>query len=144
MRLSHILAIKGHNVHTIRPNASLDDVVRQLVLHNVGSLVVNDPAWPKRMLGIISERDVLRAVANQRTPLHLLEVADTMSLNVVCGALDDTVEQAMCAMTEHRIRHLPIIENQELVGMVSIGDLVKHQCDELSMENHYLKSYIHG
>ncbi|MDX1964415.1 MAG: CBS domain-containing protein [Pirellulales bacterium] len=144
MQLRHILANKGHAVHSIRANASLDDVVKQLVQHNIGSLVVVDPAWPSRMQGIITERDILRALAHMHTPLHLLEVADCMTRDVIAGGLNDTVEEAMHLMTAHRVRHLPVVEGTELVGMISIGDLVKNQCEELTLENHYLKSYIHG
>jgi CBS domain-containing protein len=142
MRLRQILADKGNDVHTIRANASLNDVVRHLVLHNVGSLVVMDPAWPSRMVGIITERDILRAIAHVRSPLHLVEVADMMTRQVVCASPDDSVEDAMCMMTENRVRHLPVVQDNELLGMVSIGDMVKSQCEELSMENHYLKSYL--
>jgi CBS domain-containing protein len=144
MRLRHILINKGFDLHTIRATASLDDVVQQMVLHNVGSLIVSDPAWPRRMIGIVTERDILRAHARERTPLHLLEVADVMTRHVICGSPDDMIEEAMQVMTDNRIRHLPIIDGQELMGMISIGDLVKVQCEELSMENHYLKSYLNG
>ncbi len=144
MLLRHILSNKGHDVHTIRATASLDDVVRQLVLHNIGSLVVTDPAWPSRMIGIITERDILRAVAKLHSPLTLIEVADVMTHKVIHGNPDDTIEEAMQLMTEHRVRHLPVICEGELMGMISIGDLVKFQCEELSLENYFLKSYLHS
>jgi len=143
MRLSDILASKGNQVHSIRPNASLDDVVQMLVHHNCGSLMVCEDASCRRMLGIITERDILRACASGQ-PLALTEVADCMTLDMVTGTPDDTVEDTMGLMTQHRIRHLPVLENGELVGMISIGDLVKAQHDNLSLENHYLKSYLHG
>jgi CBS domain-containing protein len=142
MQLRQILVDKGNDVHTIRSNASLEDVVRQLVMHNIGSLVVTDPAWPSRMVGIVTERDVLRAVAQMHIPLHLIEVADTMTRKVVCASPDDSVEDAMQTITECRVRHLPVVQEGELLGMVSIGDLVKSHSEELAVENHYLKSYL--
>lgn len=142
MLLRHILCNKGQDVHTIRATASLDDVVRQMVLHNIGSLIVTDPAWPSRMIGIVSERDILRALARNRGGLQVIEVADAMTHHVITGNPEDTVEEAMQLMTKHRVRHLPVTEEGELQGLVSIGDLVKYQVEELSLENHYLKSYL--
>jgi CBS domain-containing protein len=96
------------------------------------------------MLGIITERDILRACAARRGPLESTRVSDVMTTNVVTGSPCDSVEDTMGLMTEHRIRHLPVLENDKLVGIVSIGDIVKAQHDALTMENHYLKSYLHG
>ncbi len=143
MRLSDILAGKGNQVHSIRPMASLADVVQMLVHHNCGSLMVCEDASCTRMLGIITERDILRACAGGQA-LHLTEVADCMTMDMVTGTPNDSVEDTMGLMTHHRIRHLPVLDGGELVGMISIGDIVKSQHDLLSMENHYLKSYLHG
>jgi CBS domain-containing protein len=144
MKLADILAHKGYKVHSIRPSASLAEVVQVLVRHNIGSLMVCEDEDCKRMLGIITERDILRACAARRGPLEGTAVADAMTTNVVTGSPCDSVEDTMGLMTEHRIRHLPVLENDELVGIVSIGDIVKAQHDALTMENHYLKSYLHG
>ena len=144
MKLADILAHKGYKVHSIRPSASLAEVVQVLVRHNIGSLMVCDDEDCKRMRGIITERDILRACAARRAPLETLQVADTMTSDVVTAAPHDSVEDIMGLMTDHRIRHLPVLEHGELVGIVSIGDIVKAQHDALTMENHYLKSYLHG
>ena len=96
------------------------------------------------MLGIITERDILRACAARRGSLESIEVAEVMTKDIVTASPNDSVEDIMGSMTDHRIRHLPVIENDELVGIVSIGDIVKAQHNALTMENHYLKSYLHG
>jgi len=94
------------------------------------------------MVGIITERDIMRACADRTTALEDRTVEAVMSEDVVTGKLEDEVEKIMGLMTQNRIRHLPVIENDQLAGLVSIGDVVKAQHDLLTMENHYLKSYI--
>jgi CBS domain-containing protein len=147
MTLQEILRKKGSNVHSIAPNATLEDVVQTLVRHNVGSLVVCEHAGcnpPGRMIGIVTERDILRAVAGHHGPLTAQKVEDAMTRDVVTASPSASVEEVMGLLTERRIRHLPVMEEDNLVGMISIGDIVKAQHDELSLENHYLRSYIQG
>ncbi len=142
MFLRDILNAKGPVVHTIDVDASLEEVVQQLVRHNCGSLVVYDKSSSQHMVGIITERDILRACAARKAALSKLKVADAMSANLVVGSPGDSVEDTMGLMTNKRIRHLPVIEDDQLLGLVSIGDIVKMQHDRLTMENHYLKSYL--
>lgn len=142
MFLRDILNAKGPVVHTIDADASLEEVVQQLVRHNCGSLVVYDKSSSQRMVGIITERDILRAFAARKTALSKRKVSDAMSANLVVGSPGDSVEDTMGLMTNKRIRHLPVVEDDELLGLVSIGDIVKMQHDQLTMENHYLKSYL--
>jgi CBS domain-containing protein len=144
MRLADILAHKGNKVYSIRPTASLDEVVQMLVRHNIGSLMVCVEDDCRRMLGIITERDILRACAAHRGSLETIEVSDVMTTDVVFASPHDSVEETMGLMTEKRIRHLPVLESEDLVGIISIGDIVKAQHDALTMENHYLKSYLQG
>ncbi|MCE9546327.1 MAG: CBS domain-containing protein [Planctomycetia bacterium] len=144
MTLYEILRHKGASVHTISPDASLADVVQKLVACNCGSLVVCHEDSPTIMLGIITERDILRACAARRGPLERTVVADVMSARLITGRHADSVETIMGLMTRERIRHLPVVEDDQLVGLVSIGDIVKAHHDALSMENHYLKEYIHS
>jgi CBS domain-containing protein len=151
MTLREILHVKGNVVHTIGSDATLDCVVQTLVMHNCGSLVVcdHDPRdierrTPARMVGIITERDILKACATGKSPLTAVKVAEVMTRDVAIGSPDHTVEDTMGLMTQRRIRHLPVIEEGQLIGLISIGDVVKMQHDRLSMENHYLKSYLHG
>ncbi len=146
MMLQEILAAKGSTVYAISAQATLEDVVQSLVNHNCGSLVVceaDDPAQG-RLLGIVTERDILRACAKSPAQLDRVRVADVMTRDVVTGSPGDTVEDTMGLMTDRRVRHLPILENDRLVGIISIGDVVKAQYDHLTMENHFLKSYINS
>lgn len=140
MTIRDILRNKGSNVLSIHPDATLAEVVQKLVENNCGSLVVCDG---DRMAGIITERDVLRAIAED-TPLSQVRVRTRMTTDVITGTSEDSVESIMGAMTQHRIRHMPILDNQQLVGLISIGDVVKAQHDQLTVENHYLLSYIQG
>jgi CBS domain-containing protein len=139
MLVREILAHKGQVVHTCSPDDSLAEVVDLLVGHNIGSLVVVDDG---QMVGIITERDILRACATTRGPLQTLRVRDRMTRCPIVASPDDDVADVMCIMTERRIRHLPVVCGGQLMGIISIGDTVKAQHDELCRENHYLKSYI--
>lgn len=139
MLVREILAHKGQVVHTCSPDDSLAEVVDLLVGHNIGSLVVMDEG---QMVGIITERDILRACATTRGPLQGLRVRDRMTRCPIVASPEDDVADVMCIMTERRIRHLPVVSSGRLMGIISIGDTVKAQHDELCRENHYLKSYI--
>ena len=139
MQLRQILKTKGSEVLTIEPTASLADVVQKLVENRCGSLVVCNG---ETMVGIISERDILIAVAEVSEPLVEITVQRRMTSDVITGSPDDTVSNIMGLMSEKRIRHLPILDNKNLAGMISIGDIVKAQYQQLTMENHYLKNYI--
>jgi len=140
MKLRQILQDKGQEVHATDPAETLGRVVHKLVGNNCGALVVLDDG---RMVGIISERDILRACAELERPLEAL-VRDRMTTDLVTAAPDDDVEEVMGLLTWHRIRHLPVLEGEQLIGMISIGDVVKAQHDELSSENRLLKQYIQG
>lgn len=139
MKLREILQKKGKVVHTIQSSATLQEVIHALVEHNCGSLVVIDD--DETMRGIVTERDVLRAAA-QGFFLNEATVADHMSREPITGRPSDDISDVMGQMTFHRVRHLPIVDADQLVGIISIGDVVKAQHDQLTMENHYLKNYI--
>lgn len=142
MTLEEILRSKGTEVYTISPDSTLDDVVAMLVARNCGSLVVCRDDGSMAMVGIITERDILRACASNRGALNTMRVVEVMSEQLVTGSVRDEVESVMGVMTRERIRHLPVVEDGRLIGLVSIGDIVKAQHDRLTMENHYLKEYI--
>lgn len=139
MHLRDVLEHKGKNVFSCTPDELLEEVVHRLVNHNVGSLVVLEHG---RMVGIITERDILRACHDDCAMLQREMVVDRMTPNPVTLSPDHDISDAMDLMTERRIRHLPVLGQEQLLGIVSIGDLVKAQQDELARENHYLKSYI--
>jgi CBS domain-containing protein len=143
MLLKEILEHKGNEVYTIFGHASAAEVVTELVRRRIGSLLVREaPGGP--ILGIITERDILRALAANEVPLSELRVTECMSSNLITVQPDDDVTLAMGLMTTHRIRHLPVIQGAELYGIVSIGDIVKAQHDELEMDNYHMRAYIQG
>ena len=138
MKLRQILNCKGDEVHTVAKYATLQDVTDKFLENNCGSLVV---LQNEKMCGIITERDVLLAAAHG-VSLSESRVEDHMSPHVHVGSPTDDIRTAMGLMTDLRIRHLPVVEQEQLVGIISIGDVVKAQHDQLTMENHYLKNYI--
>jgi CBS domain-containing protein len=143
MRLRDVLEQKSKDVRSISSQSSCAEVVAQLVRFNIGSLIVRDePGSP--VLGIITERDILRAHAKHGATLDQMPVASIMSRELVTAKPEDDIQEAMRLMTIHRIRHLPVIQDKELVGLVSIGDVVKAKHDELERENHDMRSYIQG
>jgi CBS domain-containing protein len=139
MHVRDVLSGKSSLVHTCSPEDTLADVADLLVGHNIGSLLVMQD---EEMVGIITERDILRACAATRGPLEFLKVSERMTRCPIVASPNDEVADIMCIMTERRIRHVPVVERGQLVGIISIGDTVKAQHDELCRENHYLKSYI--
>jgi len=144
MTLRDILKSKGTTVYSIGPEATLQRAVEQLVEHNVGSLVVceRDTQAGERLCGIVTERDLLHVYARRPKSLESIPVSEVMSTNLITGTPDDSVEETMGLLTERRIRHLPVLSQGRLVGMVSIGDVVKAQHDRLAMENQFMKNYI--
>lgn len=140
MKLYEILSHKGQEVFSIAPEATLAEMAETLVHRNCGSLVVLEAG---RMIGIITERDLIKSYVSTRRGLAELRVSDFMTRDVVTGSPTDDVADTMGLLTRKRIRHLPILDHDHrLVGMISIGDVVKAQHDELSVENHFMKSYI--
>ena len=139
MHLKDILGAKGRDVHTVEPESTLAEVVEQLVECNCGSLVVCERG---EMVGIITERDILRACARENDSLESIKVKERMTADVITASPEDEVGAAMGVLTTNRIRHLPVLEDGKLAGMISIGDVVKAQHDKLTMENHYLMNYI--
>ncbi|MCS7305719.1 MAG: CBS domain-containing protein [Thermoguttaceae bacterium] len=145
MLLQTILQRKGGMVYTIRPDATLQDVLYRLIHHGIGALVVTSTGEQDgQVLGIITERDILRTCASGVGALSALRVSDHMTRQLFTGSPEDPIEEAMRLMTEKRIRHLPILSEGRLVGLVSIGDVVKAQHDLLAVENRFMKDYIRG
>ena len=139
MRVNEILRVKGDSVYQISPSATLAEVVERLVKFNCGSLMVSTP---EAIVGIITERDILKAMASEKCDLGKLIVSDFMTRDMITGHPDDEIEGVMGLMTSRRVRHLPILQDDRLAGMISIGDVVKAQYDLLAVENHYLRVYI--
>lgn len=132
MFIADILRAKGHHVVRIHPTDSVDSAVQKLSQHRIGALVVED-RWMKPV-GIFSERDFINATAREGAEVLHHEVRELMTSPVISCRSSDRIDAALAAMTLARIRHLPVIDQGELKGIVSIGDLVKHRLDEKELE----------
>lgn len=139
MLISHILKSKGDMVFTIGPDARLAEACALLNARRVGALVVQEGAGP--VLGIISERDLVRVLAGDAEGLSR-PVGECMTPEVVFAEPTETVDALLARMTDRRIRHLPVCRDDKVVGLVSIGDLVKHKIAETEAEAAGLKAYI--
>jgi signal-transduction protein with cAMP-binding, CBS, and nucleotidyltransferase domain len=137
--LAEILDEKGHDVLRVDGSASVLDAVKQMVEANVASLLVTEDGEIK---GIVTERDYLRRVTLQDRDERDTAVREIMSSPLVAVTPETTVEESMAMMTDRRIRHLPVVERGEVVGIVSIGDLVKFTSKKQSFEIKYLNDYI--
>ena len=142
MRIHDILSSKGFDVIHLKPDASVLELVEVLREHNLGAVVVSPDG--RRIAGIASERDVIRRLAEGPDFLHL-PVSAIMTEDVHHCTPQDTVQSVMGAMTDRRIRHLPVVDDHdELIGIVSIGDVVKSQISELQFERDQLEGYVSG
>ena len=142
MNVRSILAGKGDDVATIGHGASLSDAAARLRDRGVGALVVSEDG--RHIDGIVSERDVVRALAAHGASALGRTVSSAMSTDVVTCSSGDSVEDLMISMTERRIRHLPVADEDGLLaGIVSIGDVVKSRLGELETENQALVEYLH-
>lgn len=140
MFVSDILMHKGDRIVSVAPGDSLVSAIATLSTRRIGAVLVLDRA--EAPVGILSERDVLHAVADEGAGALAGRVADVMSSPVVCCDRDDTVERAMELMTEGRFRHLPVLSGGALVGLISIGDVVKWRLSEIRQEADDLRQYI--
>jgi len=142
MQVRDVLASKGSSaVFTIRPDATVSDLLEAFAEHNIGALVVSVDGHT--MLGVVSERDVvrkLRTVVDARSAT----VDSIMSTDVHVCAPDDSFSSLMSVMTEHRVRHVPVLEDGDVVGVLSIGDAVKQRLSELEFERDQLNRYVAG
>jgi len=137
MKVTEILRSKGADVITIWPGASLRSAVDLMAKRNVGALVVvNDDG---KIVGMVSERDIVLALAASSERALADSIADVMSKRLITCGPDDRLADLMATMTEHRVRHLPVVDQGRLVGLISIGDLVKARLGELEFESNVLR-----
>jgi CBS domain-containing protein len=139
MKIETLLATKGTNVVTVRAGQSLKEAIALLIQHNIGALVVVDEAG--QPVGILSERGVVRAAARGED-LYQLSVSGAMNREMIVGSPQDDLQSVMRTMTEKRMRHVPIMDRGKLVGIVSVGDMVKAQLDEVQGEADTLETQI--
>ncbi|MBT5050135.1 MAG: CBS domain-containing protein [Rhodospirillaceae bacterium] len=142
MHVETILATKGSDVVTVRDDETIAQAVTRLEGHGIGALVVVDGA--DKPIGILSERDIARGVSSHGPRLPEAPVKALMSGNLVTCGPDDSIAELMAVMTEKRIRHLPVVGGGALVGIVSIGDVVKVRLGEIEEEANAMRAYIAG
>lgn len=141
MFLRDVLRRKGDAVVTVPPEATVGQMLAMLTEHNVGALVVSSDG--ARLDGIVSERDVVRALHGYGAAVLDAPVTEIMTVEVTVARPEDSVESLMRVMTEHRIRHVPVVVDGTLAGIVSIGDVVNHRVEELALEARTLQDYLH-
>jgi CBS domain-containing protein len=140
MKVQDIVATKGGSVLTIDPIATVGSAAKILAQHRIGALVVTGPG--QRVVGIVSERDIVHALAARGAAAMDLPLTDIMTRKVAtCGAAD-TIASIMELMTAGKFRHVPVVEQGKLAGIISIGDVVKHRLQEMELEQSALRDYI--
>lgn len=140
MQVSVLLQTKGSEVVTVRPGAPIAEVAVVLAQHRIGAVVVTDDGTS--IAGVLSERDIVRAMADPDVDVEAATAGSLMTAEVVTSQPDTTVEELMATMTERRIRHVPVVVDGRLVGLVSIGDVVKHHIATLESETKAMHDYI--
>ena len=140
MKLRDVLAAKGHRVVTVPAKSSVADAIRTMHAEKVGAVMV--PDGERCPVGLFTERDVVRLYADGDRDFDTLEVEARMTCSIVVGRLSMSVDEALGLMTERRFRHLPVVEDGKLLGLVSIGDLVKVKLSEAAEEAQALRAYI--
>ena len=140
MHVDTILQTKGSAVHTLAKTGTLADAVALLNAHNIGAVVITD--GNDTIAGILSERDIVRQLGKNPTGALALPIADCMTRTVVTAERTTTIDDVMERMTRRRIRHMPIAEDGRLVGIISIGDVVKLKIAEVEHEAEALRDYI--
>ena len=142
MLVQDVLVNKGRRVVSIDSESTVSEAIAKLVQNNIGSLPVVNHAGS--LVGMFSERDVLRVIHNRGDGFGRLRVAELMTCNPVTCHLDDDVSDVMGQMSERHIAKVPVLDNSELVGIISVGDVIKVLYDKVHTENQHLISYIQG
>ena len=139
--ISAILERKGAAVHSVPSTYTIDHAVDEMNRHRIGSIVVMEGDC---LAGIFTERDVLRRVVGADLNPKLMRVADVMTKDLITVTPETTIEEAMVLFAEKRVRHLPVIANEEMIGLISIGDISRWIADAHRAEAEHLKNYISG
>lgn len=140
MLIAHVIREKGAAVHTLSAEATLEQAAKELNTRRVGALVVVDERGA--IHGVFSERDLVREVARRGADALTDTVGAVMTRDVITARLDESVDEGLGRMTDRRVRHLPVIEAGQLIGIVSIGDLVKHRIAAVEAEAAAMQAYI--
>lgn len=140
MTVRAIITLKGRDCVTVAPDATLAEAAQLLAKHRIGALVITGAE--RRVVGILSERDIVNAMAAKGELALALPVSGAMTREVVTCGEDETIPELMQRMTAGRFRHVPVVDRDQLSGIVSIGDVVKHRLAELEREHDALREYI--
>ena len=140
MLVAHVIREKGAVVHTLPVEATLEQAARQLLAKKVGALVVLSAEGS--VVGVFSERDLVREIARRGASALNEPVGSAMSREVITARRDESIDECLDRMTDRRVRHLPVVEDVRLVGIVSIGDLVKHRIAVVEAESAAMQAYI--
>jgi CBS domain-containing protein len=140
MLIAHVIREKGAAVYTLAASATLEEAARELIEKRVGALVVIGPEG--EIAGVFSERDLVREVARRGAGALTDQVGAAMSRDVVTAHPEETIDDCLGRMTDRRVRHLPVVEEIRLIGIVSIGDLVKHRIAAAEAESAAMQAYI--
>lgn len=141
IKIKEILSSKGSEIWAVTPDSTVYEAIEMMALKGVGALAVKSG---ERLAGIVSERDYARKVILKGKSSRETRVDEIMSTNVVCVSEELKVDECLALMTEKRIRHLPVVDGDKLLGMISVGDLVKATIKEQSFTIEQLESYIRG
>lgn len=140
MIIGQILKLKPRSVITARPEDTIHDIASKLGQKKIGAIVIIGEAG--RVVGIISERDIIRLVGEHGGKALALKVSEGMTRDVITCSKDATLEDIMEMMTKGRFRHMPVLEGESLIGIISIGDVVKHHISEVELECSAMKDYL--
>jgi len=140
MNVKAILAAKGGSIISIEPTADLAEAAKLLSAHRIGAVLIQGAGG--RLAGILSERDIVRALSEHGTAALALTVGQVMTRNVATCGEDDTVASIMERMTAGKFRHMPVVTKDRLVGLISIGDVVKQHVEEIERESEAMRDYI--
>lgn len=140
MTVASILADKGHDIVTATEDETIADICRRLTQHKIGAILVTGPDGA--IVGILSERDIVKACAGHGSAALDRSASDLMTRSVVTVTPDDTIATVMERMTSGRFRHMPVLKNGRIIGVISIGDVVKHRIAQAEREAEEMRSYI--
>jgi len=140
MKVKDILEVKGSRVVTIAEDTPVFQAMKVFAANRIGSLIVMDKG--ENILGIICARDVLMATLNHLEDIKTMKIDKIMSTNLIVASKNDDLDYVRAVMTKNRVRHLPIIDDKKMIGLISIGDVVNAQVNERDVELRYYKEYI--
>jgi CBS domain-containing protein len=142
MQVADILKSKGTRVVTARPETPIGDILRTMWLERIGAIVVTDAS--ERVVGLINERVIVQSLASQGPKLLEMHASDRMETEVETCTPETWIDELMRKMTRKRVRHVPVVEGDALLGIVSLGDVVKNRLEELETETSTLRGYLHA